>query len=323
MWHIYTWLKLLEKFKTETSLWSMSRTLEDQICRLWIRSPKISCTSCTYLLTLHLYFRKLAGFLRVLNPWWQNKVSCWGQVFRWSQRSSNSGVDGLTSEERSVDVRSAARFPPAPTSLDVGQSWSQQTMVNDVRQRSWWRLQQTIDHSIKETGPDLFPGRRSPPSHVTTRRRRRAKYRAISNQLRPHTLNSTCWRKPSSKGKNASTVALYKTQENFRWYARGWQSLLGCFPGQVIFRWFRWYPGYSRWYSGYPRWYSSSPGCFPGQQTGGTAELARALRQLTRRSQMRRLEESMISTTGIRRRQITAKYFSCETIWMGAIDAQS
>ena len=117
MWHIYTWLKLLEKFKTETSLWSMSRTLEDQICRLWIRSPKISYTSCTYLLTLHLYFRKLAGFLRLLNPWWQNKVSCWGQVFRWSQRSSNSGVDGLTSEERSVDVRSAARFPPAPLNI--------------------------------------------------------------------------------------------------------------------------------------------------------------------------------------------------------------
>ena len=27
----------------------------------------------------------------------------------------------MTSEERSVDVRGAARFPPAPTSLDVGQ----------------------------------------------------------------------------------------------------------------------------------------------------------------------------------------------------------
>ena len=159
---------------------------------------KYSDSACTYLLTFHLDFMKLAGFLRVLNPWWQNKVSCWGQVFRWSQRSSNSGVDGLTSEERSVDVRGAARFPPAPTSLDVGQRRSQQTMVNDVRQRSWWRLQQTIDHSIKETGPDLFPGRRSPPSHVTTRRRRRAKYRAISNQLRPLTLNSTCW-KPARK----------------------------------------------------------------------------------------------------------------------------
>ena len=101
----------------------MSRTLEDQISRLRMRSSKISYTSCTYLLSLHLDFRKLAGFLRVLNPWWQNKVSCWGQVFRRSQRSSNSGVDGLTSEERSVDVRGAARFPPAPTSLDVGLTW--------------------------------------------------------------------------------------------------------------------------------------------------------------------------------------------------------
>ena len=108
------------------------------------KDSKYSYTACTYLLSLHLDFRKLAGFLRVLNPWWQNKVSCWGQVFRWSQRSSNSGVDGLTSEERSVDVRGAARFPPEGT---LGHRWT-----SDRGDRGRWSTSTTFD---RDPGDDF------------------------------------------------------------------------------------------------------------------------------------------------------------------------
>ena len=136
---------------------------------------KYSDSACTYLLTFHLDFMKLAGFLRVLNPWWQNKVSCWGQVFRWSQRSSNSGVDGLTSEERSVDVRGAARFPPAPTSLDVGQRhrhrWTE-ALTEAQRHRHCWTSDRGDRSRRWSTTFDRDPGDDFSRRLITQSRRR-------------------------------------------------------------------------------------------------------------------------------------------------------